>query len=100
MVLFMLLLLTRMKEMTTLRGLGKRSAAVPLALIAVVSLAIPALADSLDEIREKQERAAAKAARFDARGDSLAERVAALDAMRAEAEARVVAVKERLRTID
>lgn len=86
--------------MTTLRGLASRSAAVPLALIAVVFLAIPALADSLDEIREKQERAAAQAARFDAKGDSLAEKVATLDAMRAEAEARVNAVKERLRTID
>jgi len=86
--------------MTTLRGLLRRSAALPLALIAVLSLAIPALAQSLEEITEGKERALAKAARFEAKGDSLAEKVAALDALRAEAEARVLAVKEKLREID
>lgn len=83
-----------------MRGLARRSAALPLALVAVVSLALPALAESLDEIRERKERAAAQAARLDAMGDSLADKVAALDAMRAEAEARVVAVKEKLHRID
>ena len=86
--------------MTTLRGLLRRSAALPLALIAVMSLSLPALAQSLEEIRENRERAAAQAARLDAKGDSLAEKVAALDALRAEAEARVLAVKEKLREID
>jgi murein DD-endopeptidase MepM/ murein hydrolase activator NlpD len=100
MVLSMLLLLTRMKEMTILRGLVRRSTALPLALIAVLSLALPALAQSLEDITEGKERAAAKAARFDAKGDSLAEKVVTLDALRAEAEARVDAVKKRLGEID
>lgn len=86
--------------MTILRRLARRSAALPLALLAVISLALPAVAESLDEIRERKERAAAKAARLDAMGDNLAQKVAALDAMRAEAEARVVAVQEKLDEID
>ena len=86
--------------MTMLRRIARRGAALPLALLAVVSLALPAVAESLEEIRERKERAATRAARLDARGDSLAEKVAALDAMRAEAEARVVAVKTRLSTLD
>lgn len=86
--------------MTMLRRLARRGAALPLALLTIVSLALPAVADSLDEIRERKERAAARAASLDARGDSLADKVAALDAMRAEAEARVTAVKERLGELD
>lgn len=86
--------------MTMLRRLARRGAALPLALLAVTSLAFPAVAESLDEILEGKKRAAARAARLDARGDSLAEKVATLDAMRAEAEARVAAVKGRLSVLD
>ncbi len=86
--------------MTTLRALLRRTAVLPVALVAVLLLALPALADSLEEIREKKARAAARAARLDSRGDSLAGKVAALDALRAEAEARVNSVKERLRELD
>lgn len=86
--------------MATLGGLLRRSAAVPLALVAVLLLALPALAQSLDEIREKKARAAARAERLDAKGDSLAEKVRALDALRAEAEARVDSVRNRLGELD
>jgi murein DD-endopeptidase MepM/ murein hydrolase activator NlpD len=83
-----------------MRALMRRGATVPIALVAILLLALPAVADSLDEIREKKARAEARAARLDAQGDNLAERVAALDARRAAAEARVEAVKERLHVLD
>jgi murein DD-endopeptidase MepM/ murein hydrolase activator NlpD len=86
--------------MATLRGLLRRSAAVPLALVAVLLLALPALGATLEEIRDDKERAAARAAQLDMKGDSLAEKVQALDAMRAEAEARVNAVKKRMAELD
>lgn len=87
--------------MTALRGLFRRGAALPAALIAVLLLALPALAaPSLDELRARKARQAELAARQDAKGDSISDKVAALDAMRAEAEARVDAVKTRLAELD
>jgi murein DD-endopeptidase MepM/ murein hydrolase activator NlpD len=87
--------------MTALRGLFRRGAAVPAALVAVLLLALPALAGpSIGELQERKARQAEIAARLDAKGDSISDKVAALDALRAQAEARVDAVKERLKELD
>jgi murein DD-endopeptidase MepM/ murein hydrolase activator NlpD len=104
-MLLMLLLLTRMRHMTTLRGPGlsglrRRGAVLPLALLGVALLALPAVADSLEEIREKQERERAAIQRLDSKGDNLTDVVAQLDAARAQAEAKVDAVKRQLGQID
>ncbi|MEA2452393.1 MAG: hypothetical protein QOG04_1103 [Actinomycetota bacterium] len=87
--------------MTALGRLTRRGASLPLALLAVASLALPALAaPTLDELRDRKAREAEIAARLDAKGDTISEKVAALDAMRAQAEAKVNQVKERLKEID
>ena len=87
--------------MTAVRGLGRRGATVPLTLVAILLLALPALAGpSIGELQERKARQAEIAARLDARGDTISEKVAALDALRAQAEARVDAVKERLTELD
>ena len=86
--------------MTRFKGSWRRGTVVPIALLAVFSLALPALAQSLDKIHEKQAAARAAIQRLDARGDNLDDIVASLDAQRAQAEARVNAVKERLKELD
>lgn len=86
--------------MTTLRGLRRRGVTIPLALLGVALLALPAVADSLDELDEKQQRERIAIERLDAKGDNLSEVLAQLDAARAQAQARVEAVKHQLQQID
>jgi murein DD-endopeptidase MepM/ murein hydrolase activator NlpD len=87
--------------MTTLRRLSRRSAALPAVLLAVGLLALPAAAGpSLEEIQARKARAAQRAAELGARGDTLAGKVSALDAMRAAAEATVTALEDQLDRLD
>ena len=87
--------------MTFFRRITRRSAALPAALLVLGLLAIPAAAEpSLEEIQERKARAAELAAQADARGDTLAGRVSALDAQRAAAEEKVIALEDQLDRLD
>lgn len=87
--------------MTAFRGTFRGRAVGPLALVSILCLALPAVAaPSLDDLRDRKAREAAIAARLDAKGDSISEKVAVLDRLRAKAETRVDVVKDRLKELD
>lgn len=70
------------------------------AALALATLALPAVGQSLDELQRRKEAAAERAARADARGDDLAGLVSVLDELRAEAEAKVDALEVELAELD
>ncbi|MDQ3964393.1 MAG: peptidoglycan DD-metalloendopeptidase family protein [Actinomycetota bacterium] len=68
--------------------------------LAIGFLALPAVGQSLDELQRRKEAAARRAAQAAARGDDLAGIVSALDALRADAEAKVDALEAELDELD
>ncbi|HWC13810.1 MAG TPA: peptidoglycan DD-metalloendopeptidase family protein [Actinomycetota bacterium] len=87
--------------MRVLRGRSRRGAAVAAALLTLLSVALPATAgQSPAELEERAARLRERAARQDARGDTLAVKVASLDAQRAEVESRVRALQTQLDRLD
>ena len=87
--------------MMRFRRLTRHGAALPAALLVLGLLALPAAAEpSLEEIQQRKARAAELAAQAEARGDTLAGMVSALDAQRAAAEAKVTALEDQLAHLD
>lgn len=87
--------------MRVLRGRSGRSAGLAAALLILLSVALPATAgQSPAELEDRAARLRERAARQEARGDSLAVKVAALDAQRAEVESRVRALRSQLQRLD
>lgn len=87
--------------MMRFRRLTRHGAALPAALLVLGLLALPAAAEpSLEEIQQRKARAAELAAQAEARGDTLAGMVSALDAQRAVAEAKVDSLEDRLAQLD
>ena len=81
---------TRRLAITTLLG-----------ALALASVALPATAKpSVEELERRADRAAARAARLDAQGDQLSVRVSYLDGLRADAEAKVDALRSELDELD
>lgn len=87
--------------MMRFRRLTRHGAALPAAVLVLGLLALPAAAEpSLEEIQQRKARAAELAAQAEARGDTLAGMVSALDAQRAAAEAKVTALEDQLAHLD
>ena len=83
-------------------GLGRAVAGL-LLLLAMAALTVPATAgprDRLERVNREQQRIERKLERVKARGDALADGVAALDRQRADVERQVSALDARMRALD
>ena len=88
-----------------MKGFGgaTRVALAAALLLGLVGVAVPATAadpdDRLDRVQREQDRIRRKLEQVEARGDKLAERVAALDEERARVESEVQALNRRIRAL-
>lgn len=86
--------------MTWFAGFGRRGIVAVVVLLGLCALSLPAVAKSLEQIRREKAKAAARAQHFEARGDSLADKVASLDAERARIETQVNRLQGELDRLD
>jgi murein DD-endopeptidase MepM/ murein hydrolase activator NlpD len=87
--------------MSRFRALIRRGVAVPSALVAVLLVALPAAADpSAQELENRAQQKLEQAARLDAQGDTLAQKVAILDRQRAAVETEVTRLQNDLDRLD